>query len=83
MPCLLYFFLTLLGSGLVVSVLDSRLEGCGLESRPTLDGNGVKAMPGAGSIPVPNFGSFNNQKSVPNGAHQVLKNSALDHAENT
>jgi len=60
------------------------LEGRGLESRPTLDGNGVKAMPGW--IPVTNFGSFNNRKSVPNGAcraHQVFKNSALDHAEST
>ncbi len=33
-------------SGLVVSKLDSQLEGCGFESHPILDGNGVKAMPG-------------------------------------
>ncbi len=32
-------------SGLLVSKHDSRLEGCGFESHPTLDGNGVKAMP--------------------------------------
>ena len=38
-------------SGLVVSILDSRLEGRGFESHPILilNGNGVKAMPG--SIP--------------------------------
>jgi len=34
------------------------MEGRGFESNPTLDGNGVKAMPG--SIPAPNPGSFNN-----------------------
>jgi len=45
-------------SGIMVGVLDSQLEGRGFESRPTLDGNGVKAMPGY--IPVPNSGSFNN-----------------------
>jgi len=45
-------------SGLVVSKLDSRLEGHGFESHPILDGNGVKAMPG--SIPEPNSDSFNN-----------------------
>jgi len=45
-------------SGLVVSKLDSRLEGRGFESRPILEGNVVKAMPGL--IPTPNPGSFNN-----------------------
>ncbi len=30
---------------LVVSKLESRLEGRGFESHPILDGNGVKAMP--------------------------------------
>jgi len=44
-------------SGLVVSKLDSRLEGHGFESYPILDGNSVKAMPG--SIPAPNPGSLN------------------------
>ena len=47
-------------SGLVVSVLDSWLEGCEFKYPPILDGNGVKAMPG--SIPAPNSGSFNNWK---------------------
>ncbi len=47
-------------SGLVVSVLDSWLEGCGFESCPILDGNGVKAMPGL--ITAPNSGSFHNWK---------------------
>jgi len=36
------------------------LEGCGFESHPILDGNGVKAMPGL--IFTPNPGSFNNWK---------------------
>jgi len=40
-------------SGLVVSKLDSRLEGRGFESHLMLDGNGVKAMPG--SIPASNW----------------------------
>ncbi len=44
-------------SVLLVSKLDSQLEGCGFESHPILDGNGVKAMPG--SIPAPSPGSFN------------------------
>jgi hypothetical protein len=44
-------------TGLVVSKLDSRLEGLGFESHPILDGNVVKAMPGL--IPTPNPGSFN------------------------
>ncbi len=44
--------------GLVVSKLDSQWEGCGFESHPILDGNGVKAMPG--SVLAPNPGSFNN-----------------------
>ena len=44
-------------SGLVVSELDSRLEGRGFKSHPILDGYSVKAMPG--SIPAPNPGSFN------------------------
>jgi hypothetical protein len=51
-------FINGLKSGLVVSKLDSRLEGCGFESYPILDGNCVNAMPGL--IPAPNFGSFNN-----------------------
>ncbi len=42
------------------SKLDSQLEGCGFESHPILDGNGVKAMPG--SIPAPNPGSLNDWK---------------------
>ncbi len=42
-------------SGLMVSVLDSWLEGHGFKSCPIRDGNGVKAMPG--SIPAPNSGS--------------------------
>jgi len=42
----------------VVSKLDSRLEGGGLESNPILNENGVKAMPG--SIPTPIPGSFTN-----------------------
>jgi len=33
-------------SGLVVSKLDSQLEGRGFETHPLLDGNGVKNMPG-------------------------------------
>jgi len=41
----------------VVSKLDSKLEGCGFESYPILDGNGVKAMPGL--LSAPNPGSFN------------------------
>ncbi len=45
-------------SGLVVSVLHSQLEGCGFESSPILDGNGVRAMPGL--IPSPNNGSLSN-----------------------
>jgi len=45
-------------SGLVVSILDSRLEGHGFKSHPILDENGVKTM--TGSIPAPNAGSFNN-----------------------
>ncbi len=45
-------------SGLMVSILDSQLEGRGFESHPILDGNGVKAMPEL--IPAPNPGSFNN-----------------------
>ncbi len=50
-------------SGLVVSVLYSRLEDRGFESRPILDGNGVKAMPG--SIPAPDsFYKTNNLKTV-------------------
>jgi hypothetical protein len=44
-------------SNLVVSKLDSKLEGGGFESYPMLDGNGVKAM--AGSITAPDPGSFN------------------------
>jgi hypothetical protein len=32
-------------SGLVIKKLYSRLEGCGFESYPMLEGNGVKAMP--------------------------------------
>jgi len=44
-------------SGLVLSKLDSQLEGRGFKSHPILDGNGVKAMPGL--IPAPNPGSFN------------------------
>jgi len=51
-------------SGLVVSLLDSRLEGHGFEPRPILDGNDVKAM--QGSIPAPNPGSFNNWKKNEN-----------------
>ncbi len=47
-------------SGLVVSKLDSQLEGRGFKSHPILDGNGVKAMPG--SFPTPNPGSFHNWK---------------------
>jgi len=47
-------------SGLVISKLDSQLEGRGFESHPILDGNGVKAM--LGSIPTPNPGSFSNWK---------------------
>jgi len=47
-------------SGLVVSELDSQLEGCGFESHPMLDGNGVKAMPR--SITAPNSDSFKNWK---------------------
>jgi len=47
-------------SGLVDSKLDSRLEGRGFKFHPLLDGNVVKAKPGW--IPVPNPGSFNNQK---------------------
>jgi len=49
-------FITVVGQklGLVVNVLDSRLEGCGFKSHPILDGNGVKAMPGL--IPSPNPG---------------------------
>ncbi len=47
-------------TGLVVSGLDSRSEGCGLKSclvlYKILDGNGLKAMPG--SISAPNSGSF-------------------------
>ncbi len=46
----------------MVSVLDSWLEGCGFESCPILDGNGVKAMPG--SIPAPNSGSFIENKKI-------------------
>ncbi len=42
---------------LVVSELDSRLEGRGFECHPILGGNGIKAMPGL--IPAPNPGSFN------------------------
>ncbi len=34
----------------------SRLEGCGYDPRPMLDGSGVKAMPG--SISAPNSGSL-------------------------
>ncbi len=49
-------------SGLVVSKLDSRLEGCGFKSHPMVDGNGVKAM--LGSIPAHNPGSFNNWKKI-------------------
>ncbi len=45
-------------SGLVVSKLYSQFEGCGFESHPILDGNGVKTM--QGSITAPNPGSFNN-----------------------
>jgi len=45
-------------SGLVVSELDSQLEGCGFKSHPKLDGNSVKDMPG--SISTPNPGSFDN-----------------------
>ncbi len=51
------------------SKFDSRLEGCGFESHPILDGNSVKAMPG--SIPAPNPGSFNWKEikyRQPNGA---------------
>ncbi len=44
----------------MVSKLDSQLEGGGFESHPILDGNGVKAMPGA--ILAPNSGAFNNLK---------------------
>jgi len=47
-------------SGLVVSLLDSWLEGRGFKFCPILDGNGVKAM--QRSIPAPNSGSFNNRK---------------------
>ncbi len=49
-------------SGLVVSKLDSRSKGCGskLVSSKILDGNGVNTMPG--SIPSPNYGSFENKK---------------------
>jgi len=58
-------------SGLVVSKLDSWLEGHGFKSHPIIDGNGVKAMPW--SIPAPNPGSYNNWKErkyrKPNGAH--------------
>ncbi len=43
-------------SGLVVSILDSRLEGCGFKSRPIQDENGIKAMPRL--IPAPNSGSL-------------------------
>ena len=45
-------------SGLVVSKLDSQLEGRGLESHPILDGYSVKAMPGL--ILAPNPVCFNN-----------------------
>ncbi len=45
-------------SGLVVSKLDSRLEGCGFKSHPILNENGIKTMPGL--IPAPNPGTFNN-----------------------
>jgi hypothetical protein len=44
----------------VVSKLDSRLEGRGFKSRPMLDGNSVKSMPG--SISAPNPGSLINGK---------------------
>ncbi len=44
-------------SGLLVSKLDSQLEGRGFESHPMLDGIVVKVMPG--SIPATNPGSFN------------------------
>jgi len=40
-------------SGLVVSVLDSRLKGHGFESHPILDGNDFKAMPGTIDVPNP------------------------------
>jgi len=44
-------------TGLVVSKLDSQLEGRGFKSHPILDGNGAKTM--QGSIPAPNPGSLN------------------------
>jgi len=43
-------------SGLVVSKLDSRLEGHGFKSHPILDGIGAKAM--LRSIPALNPGSL-------------------------
>jgi len=49
-------------SDLVVSELDSRLEGCGFKSHPILDGNGGKAMP------APNPSSFNNWKKENTGS---------------
>ncbi len=59
-------------SGRVVSKLEMQLEECGFESNLTLDGDGVKAMPG--SIPAPNPGSFSNWKERkyrwPNGSHR-------------
>ncbi len=59
-------------SGLVVSKVDSQLEGFGFESHPILDENGVITMPGL--ISAPTSGSFNNWKEKkyrqPNGAHQ-------------
>ncbi len=60
-------------SGLVVSELDSGLEGRGFKSHPILDANSVKTMPGL--IPLPNPGSFNWKElkyRQPNGAHQKI-----------
>jgi len=45
------------------------LKGCGFESHPMLDGNGVKAMPG--SIPAPNPGSLFNRKKKENIGSQM------------
>jgi len=64
-------YLLLLGrnSSLMVSKLDSRLEGCGFESHPILDGNSVKTMPGL--IPAPKSWFFQLLKKKENIGSQM------------